>query len=264
MKPKPLQFVSFQNAELISIQNDTISLSVTGNFFNPNRYAAKIENLEYTFFVDNEVAGFGQFLDEQQIPSKEEFQLTVPLTLTKDELDVWKGMLLEKDTVELKIISKVKVKAGLYHKNVKSTTKKNLAIKEKAAEWIQRELTKFQPKVGEIHFESIGLLKQRVAADVNYHNPYPFDLQIDSLSVDVKINQVRLGSITVNEPLKLVSGKTVTTSYRLDISTFLASGIAMAGVVNKTLQYEMTGSARIGMASIYLKVPIKINGTYEP
>lgn len=261
-KTKPLKLIEIKDVNLEEMQSDTITINTTARFFNPNRYRANVQSIDYIIFLDNERAAVGRIKNLNEIPPVDEFELTIPLKIAKDNWEIWRQALMDKDTVEVAIRSTVKTKVFFFKRTIHSLIKKNLALKSVVAEWINQEINKFQPKISNIKLESAGLLKQNIAAEIEYFNPYSFDIQLDSVNVDVYVNQNLLGEINVNQPLLLISKTTTKTAYRIPVNTFTVSSLVLSKLWDSSIEYQLKGTVRVNVAFFSIKIPVLISGSY--
>ncbi|MCX7834778.1 MAG: hypothetical protein N2450_01755 [bacterium] len=263
-RPKSLEFQTIQKVSITDVRKDTLTFSITVAFFNPNRLGAILRTLDYELKIDHELAGFGSYQENFELPPLKNFTITLPLIVTKSSWEVWKTALLEKDTVQFSIITRGKAKAGWISRNLQSVIKKRIALKSLLNEQFKQEANRFHPKLVAIRLESAGLLKQRLIAEVEYFNPYPFPIEIDSANVSLFINRNFIGQIDFHQTLILYPIQITKATHPIEISTFWASGLLLSNMLNQALEYSLEGVAYLQLETFTLRVPIAFKGIYSP
>lgn len=260
IKPKAPKFQQIQSIDLIHLSKDSISVLITGEFENPNRLGTTITKLEYEIFLDGKLCGRGQREQVQEIPSKSNFILNIPITITANDWDVWKNALLKMDTVDVRIPAQVSVKLWFFKHTFSVQSKTKYALYKEFEKWAKQELKKFSPKIENIHLSKAGLGKQSFSSTVVLENPYPFEIQVDSLLCNVSVNGNEVGAIENKETIHLLAGQMNRNDYQFDITTESAVRTVLTGILQRGYTYEVKGSAVVKIADFRSEVPIQLKG----
>ncbi|MCX7835595.1 MAG: LEA type 2 family protein [bacterium] len=261
LKPKAPKFHQIQAIDLLQLSKDSLSVLVTGEFENPNRIGTTLTKLEYQIVLDGKPCGSGKWEQKQNIPSKSKFTLQIPFTITSAYWENWKSALLKMDTVEVRIPAKITVRKWIFQHTFSMTSKTKYALYKEFQKWAKEELKKFSPKLEKVRIEKVGLEKHQFAATVVLENPYPFEIEIDSLRCKVLVNNNPVGMIESKHPIQLTAGKQVNNDYQFDVSTKDALGVLFSGILReKGYTYLIEGSALVKVASFRTEVPIYLKG----
>lgn len=118
-------------------------------------------------------------------------------------------------------------------------------------------------KVTDVKFGKIDILKGTVTMDMGLQidNPNNFAITLHGLELDVKVADVSLGKVTVEDKVKIL--KDTQQVYRVNVNAKLTDVIhgiptLLAAIASKTANTEVSGWIQIGVFGLKKKFPVNI------
>jgi hypothetical protein len=118
-------------------------------------------------------------------------------------------------------------------------------------------------QVTDVKFGKIDILRGTVVMNMGLQidNPNKFAITVYGLELDVKVANVSLGTVTVDEKIKIL--KDTQQVYRVNVNAKLTDVIGgipkiLSAIANKTTNAEVNGWIRVGTFGIRKKFPVNI------
>lgn len=118
-------------------------------------------------------------------------------------------------------------------------------------------------KVTDVKFGKIDILKGTVTMDMGLqiNNPNNFAITLHGLELDVKVANVSLGTVSVNDKVKI--RKDTQMVYRVNVNAKLIDVIngiptLLNAISNRQANAEVNGSITVGMLGLRKKFPVSI------
>ncbi|MBZ0265912.1 LEA type 2 family protein [bacterium] len=254
---KAPQMRSLESIELSSYTQDSAVVVVEVGMFNPNPVGATARFMNYEVSLDGKSAGRGKWEGNQIIPSRNTFALRLPLTIPQAALPVWEEVLGSKEKSTLDVPVQVTLKTFLGSHRFSFRVKEEIAFREILERWAQSELSRFRLRVTGVKIANASLNEQKLEIHWEVANPYLVAIEVDSLRVDVRVNNQYLGEIHTLDRLVLQPGETSSQVSLLSAQTLSLGTALLSGVLRMRWQYELNGDVSVGIDETWVNVPVR-------
>lgn len=109
---------------------------------------------------------------------------------------------------------------------------------------------------------SLGLKQSIVQTNLYYYNPNHFGLQLKQVDADVFINDKLAGHSTIDTLISIPAKDTfaIPVRFQVEMKNLLANAFSI--LTQEEVDVKMKGSAHIGKAGLFIKLPVNYQGKH--
>lgn len=235
---------SVESARISGFDFDAARILVDLRVDNPNEIAVDIAGLDYSLRLDGEHALSGDSAERASIPARGSGNLAVPITLDYRDLYDRIAGLRGRETIAYAIDFGVMVDVPLLgERRVPVSTSGSVPVPQRPGIALR-----------DLRIDSLGMDGARVVLDVDVSNPNAFDLALEALRYQFKINDREWASGGLSDLARIEAGgrRRIEIPLTLDFAA-LGSGVYRMLIDGSRVEYELdgllsgtTGDARFG------------------
>lgn len=110
---------------------------------------------------------------------------------------------------------------------------------------------------------SFGLKQSMVQTNLYYYNPNNFGLQLKQVDADVFINDKLAGHSLIDTLIKIPAKDTFAIPVRFQVEMKNLLSNAFSILTQDEVDVKMKGSATIGKAGLFIKLPVNYQGKHS-
>ena len=110
---------------------------------------------------------------------------------------------------------------------------------------------------------SFGLKQSMVQTNLYYYNPNNFGLQLKQVDADVFINDKLAGHSLIDTLIKIPAKDTFAIPVRFQVEMKNLLSNAFSILTQDAVDVKMKGSATIGKAGLFIKLPLNYQGKHS-
>lgn len=110
---------------------------------------------------------------------------------------------------------------------------------------------------------SFGLKQSMVQTNLYYYNPNNFGLQLKQVDADVFINDKLAGHSLIDTLIKISAKDTFAIPVRFQVEMKNLLSNAFSILTQDEVDVKMKGSATIGKAGLFIKLPVNYQGKHS-
>ncbi len=257
---KPPQFAGIERVEVDAIGEDSTSLAVSIALYNPNRVGATLERAYYDVLLDGELAGKGTWTGYTEIAARDTIRLTLPLVLRDSYLPVWERAVLGADSVNVTAPVKLELSTGIGQLEQEFELDVILPFKQMVRDWASEQVDRAGIEIERVGLRKLGVQEQELTVRIGFINPFDADLTVDSLDLDLFINDSMTGEIHSHEMLHLVPLSPIHTDLKLRVGSLKLGSSVISGVLNRGWEWRVEGTAHLVFRELKITVPVEDRG----
>jgi LEA14-like dessication related protein len=242
-------------SRLTAIDFDHADLEFDLAINNQNPIPLQLSGLDYDFKIDNQSLVSGVTAKGIDIAANSTSKVSLPVSISFDDLKKFAGDLADKDTLNYDLQTRFKLMLPIIGEYAIPVSKQGNFPVPKVPEI----------KLKKISLKDLNLTRANVIALVEIDNPNGFDLGLEKLNYQLKINNQNWGNGAVTQATKIASNSKANIEIPLSLD-LLSIGTAAFSMLNSKspLDYQLTGNAQLDTGLELLRnfdLPLNISGT---
>jgi len=223
---------SVETARIAGLDFDAARLLVDVRVDNPNPVKINVAGLDYELRLDGERALAGDSGERTEIPARGSGTLAVPITLTYAELQDQFAGLRGRDSVDYAIDFGVTVDVPLLgERRVPASVSGTMPIPQRPGITLR-----------DLRVDHLGFDGARVVVDVEVSNPNTFDLALDALRYDLRVDGRDWASGFLARSTRIGPDERATLSIPLELDfAAMSAGVRQMLLGGGRVEYDLSG-----------------------
>ena len=248
--------VSIEKCDILSLEGDSLTLSVSVLVYNPNMFGADLNQIDTKVSIDNQVLGTSKLRIPAKIAANEETLINFQSKVSLKSLSKLFPKLMDKKKAVIKIDGIFSINVLWNVLNIPASTSSELPFKEEIEAIVQETLNEDAFSIESVWPESVSPTRTDFKMSIKFANNMPIQYQL--IDIDLKLhlnNNKAFGLWKLKKPIRLKVGQKKSIEATVKLKNMNVVQQFLTSIFKKKI-IKAKGYGTVKIADYTFKIPI--------